>query len=185
MSQEFSDHCRGLAQKTMSKVNDPVAQKIHHEYADRMCLARFVGGLVETVGRQIKISKPQTMQEALKIALVVTEAKSHERANEIFFTGTDKLAGRPASASKDRERENAKQAPTRRAQKRTTLKCYECDGRVYFARDCPTRLKRESSSQNSNGNRRASSFLVSVQQAVAEYHSKGQTHCSGKDSGRK
>ena len=37
---EFSGRCKGLAQRIMSKVNEPVAQRIHRENADRMCLAR-------------------------------------------------------------------------------------------------------------------------------------------------
>ena len=31
--QEFADRCRGLSQKVMCKVDDPVAQRIHRENA--------------------------------------------------------------------------------------------------------------------------------------------------------
>jgi len=36
--QEFADRCRSLAQKVMGR-DDPVAQRIHREKAERMCLA--------------------------------------------------------------------------------------------------------------------------------------------------
>ena len=42
---EFADRCKELAQRVMSKVNDPIEQQIHRENADRMFLASFVGGL--------------------------------------------------------------------------------------------------------------------------------------------
>ena len=44
-SQEFADRCRGLAQKFMGRDSDPIAQRIHRENAERMCLASFVGGI--------------------------------------------------------------------------------------------------------------------------------------------
>ena len=74
--QEFADRCRALAQKTVCKVNDPVAQRIHYENADRMLLASFVAGFPGIPGRQCRFSKPQDLDQALKIALSVEEAKS-------------------------------------------------------------------------------------------------------------
>ena len=107
-TQDFADRCRNLAQKTMSKTNDPVAQRIHRENAERMCLASFTGGLVENIGRHVRIKKPQSMQEALTIALAVTEAERLEKTSEIFFANTQ--AGRPTRGSNDREHGN-REAP--------------------------------------------------------------------------
>ena len=45
--QEFADRCRSLAQKVMGRYSDPVAQRIHREDAERIYLARFVGGSKE------------------------------------------------------------------------------------------------------------------------------------------
>jgi hypothetical protein len=56
--QEFEDRCRGLAQKVMCKVNDPVAQRIHRENAERMCLASFVASLTGVPGRQVRFANP-------------------------------------------------------------------------------------------------------------------------------
>jgi hypothetical protein len=72
--QEFADRCRNLAQKVMGRDNDPVAQRIHRENAERMCLASFTAGLNGMVGRHVRIANPQSVQQALTIALTVTEA---------------------------------------------------------------------------------------------------------------
>ena len=51
--------------------------------------------------------------------------------------------GQEYKASKDRV-----QSP-RNAQIREVLKCYECEGVEHFARECPTRLKREDKNADS------------------------------------
>jgi len=86
--QEFADRCRGLAQKVMGRDSDPIAQRIHRENAERMCLASFVGGLQGTVGRHTRIANPQSMQQALTIALAATEALRQEKGSEIFLAKT-------------------------------------------------------------------------------------------------
>ena len=42
---EFADRCRAVANKVMCKVDDPAAQRIHRENAERMMLASFLAGL--------------------------------------------------------------------------------------------------------------------------------------------
>jgi len=51
------------------------AQRSHNENADRMLLASLVAGLAGEAGRQTRFSKPQTLDQALKIELTVQEAK--------------------------------------------------------------------------------------------------------------
>jgi len=51
---EFADRCKKLAQRVMSNVNDHIAQQIHRENADRMCIASFVSGLYGVVVRQVR-----------------------------------------------------------------------------------------------------------------------------------
>jgi len=174
--QEFANRCKNLAQKVMLKVNDPVAQRIHKENADRMCLASYVSGLNANVGKMVRIQNPKTIQQALTIAVAVTEAERQEKGNEIFFTGSDK-----PSDPKDRKNVKSERVFDSRAggnkssyssagrgQNRTTLRCYECEGHGHFGRECPTRLKRERGFQNAHSNRTAHSFSVSVQQTAAE-----------------
>ena len=73
--QEFADRCRALALKITCKVEDPLAQEVHRENAERMLLASFVSGLSGVPGRQVRYANPQTMDQALIIALSVQEAE--------------------------------------------------------------------------------------------------------------
>jgi len=72
--QAFADRCRELAGKIVCKVEDPVAQRIHNGNSERMLLASFVTGLVGHPGTQCHYANPQSMDQALKIALTVQEA---------------------------------------------------------------------------------------------------------------
>ena len=83
--QKFADRCRGFAEKVMSKANDPVAQRIHSENEDRMCLASFVAGLTGVPGRQVRYENPQNMQQFWAIALSVTETEKQWRCSETFL----------------------------------------------------------------------------------------------------
>jgi hypothetical protein len=89
-TQQFADRCRALAQKIVCKVDDPVAQHIHHENAERMLLATFVNELSGTPGRQVRYANPQIVDQALKIALSVQEAERHEIFSERFNKNFDK-----------------------------------------------------------------------------------------------
>jgi len=55
---EFADRCRAVANKVMCKVDDPAAQRIHRENADRMMLVSFVAGLSGVVGTQVRYQAP-------------------------------------------------------------------------------------------------------------------------------
>jgi tRNA A37 N6-isopentenylltransferase MiaA len=80
---EFADRCKGLAQ-VMVKTDDPLAQRVHREKAERMVLASFVSGLTGTPGRHVRYANSQTLVQALKIALSIQEAKKQERFNEFL-----------------------------------------------------------------------------------------------------
>jgi hypothetical protein len=56
---QFADRCRALAQKIVSKADEPVAQRIHNENAERMLLASFVMGLRGVPGRQVRYANPR------------------------------------------------------------------------------------------------------------------------------
>ena len=67
--QAFADKCRELAGKIICKVEDPLAQRIHNENSERMLLASFLTGLTGNPGTQCRYANPQSMDQALKIAL--------------------------------------------------------------------------------------------------------------------
>ena len=131
-----------------------------------MCLASFTGGLVGNIGRHVRIQNPQSMREALTIALAVTEAERFEKTSEIFFADTQ--AGRPTRGSNNREHGNDREAPRWNRNRGTPGKCYECKGYDHLGRECPTRLKRDSGFHNAHINRIAHSFSVSVKQTTAK-----------------
>jgi hypothetical protein len=128
--QEFADRCRALAQKLVCKVDDPQAQHIHQENAERMLLAAFVSGLTGTPGKQCRFSNPQNIQQALSVALTVDQAEKLDPSNESFYTKCD---------------------TTYRKSSKTALRCYECQGIGHFAKECPKRQRRRAKMKNSPG----------------------------------
>jgi hypothetical protein len=71
-----------LSQKIASEVEDPLAQAIHYQNAERMLLAIFISGLVGEPGKQVKYANPSTKEQALRIALSVDHAQKQEKFNE-------------------------------------------------------------------------------------------------------
>jgi hypothetical protein len=167
-SQEFADRGRALVQKIIPKVDDHLAQRMHRENAERMLLATFVAGLTRTPGRQICYANPQTVQQALQIALSVQEVQKQEQFNNSFYTRFDNSANlhlrspsRTCSESERSSHSGAIRAPSssngqrslvlrketgqrnRNARTKAALRCYEWEGKVHFASECPTRFRRE------------------------------------------
>ena len=170
---ELIDRCKELAQRVMSRVNDPIAQQIHRENADRMCLASFVSGLSEVVGRQVRYAHPRNLREALNLALALDEAEKQKRRNETFDTRSDEFAGQlprsPGKSSFGRNgseqttdsRAKSQQIQTPRSTRSGTQcssspRCYECEGIGHFAREYPTRLKKIGNTPNSPGRKNPS-----------------------------
>ena len=176
--QAFADRCRELAQKIVCKVNDPVAQRIHNENAERMLLASFVSGLVGAPGLQCHYASPQNMEHALRIALAVQEAERQEKISESFYTNFEKsvrlTSKSPSRTSPDDEKRSStdtravsntrsqrknssssakrsENPTTRSARTKAALRCFECQGVGHFGRECPTRLKREANSSQAPG----------------------------------
>ena len=100
------------------------------------------------------------------IALSVQEAEKHERFNETFYTKYDdsvKMSSRshhkknkprrPADTTQAIQQSRGQRYTTsrntnKRSQSQGKLRCYECEGRGHFARECPTRLHRENRSSD-------------------------------------
>jgi len=158
---------------------DPQIQRIHKENADRMLLASFVSGLGGSVGHDVRISCPRSLPEALNLALAVQEAERQERSNGSFYAQSKKSIrllsepnDRQHSANRNQKnpekqarsqrqcaaysKNKVEQPETRRTKFETTFRCYECDGRGHFAKECPTRLKKENKPSDSPGRKNPS-----------------------------
>jgi len=134
-------------------------------------LASFVSWLPGTEGYQVKISHPKSLGEALKLAVSLQEAERQQRFNEIFYTRSEKSVPllsepkvRPDTGNGNRryscethayrqariERQSAPVSKNRadhqenrKMRTEAAVRLYECDGRGHFARECPTRLRKE------------------------------------------
>jgi hypothetical protein len=177
---QFADRCKNLVKKVVCKVDDPVAQRVHNENAERLTLASFVTGLTGIPGRQVRYGNPQTLEQALQIALSVQEAERQEKFSDSFYAKFDRsvrLTSTPSgtysedeqprrrrdsrTASGPRSRQNrtpsdagkATTSGNRTSRTRDALRCFECQAFGHFASECPTRRKREANPSNPPGSR--------------------------------
>jgi len=70
-------------------VDNPLAQRVHQENAERKLQASFITGLTGVPGRQFRYADPQTLKEALRRALSVPEAERQEKFRESFYASFD------------------------------------------------------------------------------------------------
>ena len=71
-------------------MDDPVAQRIHNENAERMLLTSFVTGLIRAPGTQCRYANPQSMDQGLRIALSVQKAERQGKTSEGFYASFDR-----------------------------------------------------------------------------------------------
>ena len=131
-----------------------------------MPLASYLSGLVGVSGTYTRFSNPQTVEQALTTALSMQEADKQDKFNESFYARFENsviLVARPqtrtsradSTSNTHTQRYTSQRSgkstasDTRSAQTREMVKCYECKGIGHFARDCLTRLSRESYPHNS------------------------------------
>jgi len=109
--QKFADRCRELAGTIICEVEDPVAQRIHNENSERMLLACFVTGLTGIPGTQCCYANPQSMDQALKIALSVQEAERQEKISKSFYANLDGSVRIMSKSPNRKYSEDEKQRP--------------------------------------------------------------------------
>jgi len=110
--QEFADRCRTLAHRITCLSDDPVAEGVHRENAERMLLASYVVGLTGVPGRQVRYASPVSVEEAIRIAVSVQEAERQEQFNNSFYARHDSITH---SDSSSRDAVGSHTASTRNA----------------------------------------------------------------------
>jgi len=148
-----------------------------------MILGSFVAGLTGVSGTQVRYQNPQTLDQALKIALAVQKAERQEKFGESFYasfdnsvrlrslTPTHRASYRSRGSVDARHAANHTQGQRKKstrsnrrlrtsesgnAQAKAALTCYEGEGVGHFARDYPTRFRKKANSTNSPGKRNPS-----------------------------
>ena len=82
---EFLDRCRLLAKRTVPCTTDPVLQQAYNEQAEQLLLSTFSKGILGTAGRQVRFASSATVEEALRIAVTVSQAEIQEARDSAFY----------------------------------------------------------------------------------------------------
>jgi hypothetical protein len=78
----YLDRLRKLGQRTVQQTGDPVEQAILNREADKILLAAFINGLSGVPGKQVRLQMPGTIDKAVNMAIVATNAERAERDQE-------------------------------------------------------------------------------------------------------
>ena len=143
---EFADRCRALDQRIRFHSDDPVAQVVHRENAERMLLASYVAGLISVAVRQVRYASPVSVDEDIRITVSMQEAEKQEKFNNSFYAHHDRrtnsdsdnsrhgVGSRTAIQAEDRCAEGpwsankARASRITNAQTKAALPCYELRG---------------------------------------------------------
>jgi hypothetical protein len=108
--EEFADRCRRLCQRTIRKVNDEATQRVINEEAERRLVAAYINGLGGIVGQQVRFRMPSSLDEAVQVAVTVSNAERTKPAD------TRKVFSARRDASSQ------------------AIVCYNCGKRGHYAR---------------------------------------------------
>lgn len=78
----FLDRLRKWCQRTIQSSNNPVEQAIINREAERRLVAAFINGLTGVAGRQVKLQMPDTIDKALNMAIIATNAEREDRVSQ-------------------------------------------------------------------------------------------------------
>ena len=180
-AQEFLDRCRLLARRTVPCTTDPLLQQAYNQQAEQMLLSAFTKGLGGTAGRQVRYSSPETAEQALRIAVTVSQAELQETRDSAFYANAEATditpagrvrepAGQQAAARQSGGSERRQRRPNLASQRRPQaneaasfgqprkeITCFECRGYGHYARDCANRRQQQRASDATpNGENSAS-----------------------------
>jgi hypothetical protein len=115
----FADRCRKLCQKTITRVENAVAQVILNEEAERRLVAAYISGLSGLVGQRVKFRMPATMDEAVQLAVVIENAEQQWPSDRRVF-----------------------------ATALTDIACIRCNQKGHIARNCRTQSQTRPAGDN-------------------------------------
>jgi hypothetical protein len=138
------DRSRSLSSKTIRRGNNPVEQRILKEEAEFRLLTSFIYGMRGEAGRELRYRNPETLDQALNIAIVVYNAKKlehqHRNHETLAVIVEDKKSTNqrcPRSTwhrGKQHQRPPATRSPRQENNNRDwvqiPVKCYSC-GRIH------------------------------------------------------
>ena len=84
----FLDRLRKMCQRTVRSSDNPVEQAVINQEAERRLLAAFINGLIGAPGKQVRLQMPETIDKALNMAIIATNAEKEERASARDDRGT-------------------------------------------------------------------------------------------------
>jgi hypothetical protein len=90
--QDIVDRVCALALNMVLIVDDSQLQKCHDQ-AERMILSTFISALAGNPGQQVRFGMPESVEEAVQIAVTVYEAQRQERRNQEFFSNMNDSGG--------------------------------------------------------------------------------------------
>ena len=84
----FLDRLRKMCQRTVRSSNNPVEQAVINQEAERGLLDAFINGLIGAPGKQVRLQMPETIDKALNMAIIATNAEREEKASARDDLGT-------------------------------------------------------------------------------------------------
>ena len=84
----FLDRLRKMCQRTVHSSDNPVQQAVINQEAERRLLAAFINGLIGAPGKQVRLQMPETIDKALNMAIIATNAEREEKASARDDLGT-------------------------------------------------------------------------------------------------
>jgi hypothetical protein len=164
---EFADRINNLGRNIIPQLDDPNAQKHVNILANKMLIAAFTTGLFGSPGEHARIALPTKMEDAVKIAVTVAQAKttSKQAATDIkqpetFLVENEKEekreTARPKTTREDRgaRRPRSRDNNSERFQEKwedSELTCFDCGGKGHRSRNCATGKARREARDRSKG----------------------------------